>query len=209
MLKVAAEVFARKGYRNASVSDIVQKAGIGRGTFYLYFSSKRDIFLQLIEDYFREYANLLEENHRRLVEAFKRRKRVLRTWRENMARVLEYHKDNPHLTRIVYREAIGMDEDFSERVEELTGFAREKLEQEFRTMYDYGMMRECDIELVTTIIAGSTTSVIMEHLLKEEDRDLDELVDMIVEYHVRALIPEEGDLNRALASVLAKGGGGS
>jgi AcrR family transcriptional regulator len=203
ILEKAAEVFSRKGYRMASVSDIVEEAVIGRGTFYLYFDSKKEIFLELIEAYFKGFADLLEENHRQLEDAFRTSgSGVLRTWRENMMRVLKYHKDNPHLTAITYREALGRDEDFSARVEELSKLAREKLEEEFRMMYERGMMRRCDVDVVTSIVMGSTINVIMEHLLMGSDRDLDSLADMTVEYHIRALVPEEGDVSRAIRGAL-------
>ncbi len=202
ILRSAAKVFSRKGYRLSSVSDIVEESAIGRGTFYLYFESKRDIFRELIENYFQGYAEVLEENHRRLVEALSGKGKVLRTWRDNMARVLRYHSENPDLTSIVYREALGKDEDFSERVEELSALARQRLREEFQLMYRKGMMRPCDIEVVTSIVMGSTVYLIMEHLLKGNGMSVDELADAIVEYHIRALIPAEGDVGRALRSAL-------
>ena len=202
ILGVAAEVFSNKGYRMASVSDIVGQAGIGRGTFYIYFDSKKDIFLELIEKYFRDFAEMLEENHRRLEAAFSDRRTVLKTWRDNMLRVFEYHRDNPHLTYIAYREALGSDEDFSDKVEELSALARDKLAAEFRMMCEHGMMRECDVDVVTTIIMGSAINVILQHLLMEKGRDIEELADTIMEYNIRALIPEMGDTGRALRSAL-------
>ncbi|NPA51424.1 MAG: TetR/AcrR family transcriptional regulator [Aquificae bacterium] len=45
----AVKVFSEKGYFNAKISDIVKEAGLAQGTFYLYFSSKEDIFFQIIE----------------------------------------------------------------------------------------------------------------------------------------------------------------
>ncbi|MDD3718419.1 MAG: helix-turn-helix domain containing protein [Actinomycetota bacterium] len=204
ILDASAEVFSRKGYRMAAVSDVVDVAGIGRGTFYLYFDSKREIFLELIEEFFRGYARLLEENHRHLEEAFDVQGKVLRTWRDNMLRVLTYHKDNPHLTDIVYREAMGRDEDFSARVSELSELAREKLVAEFQMMYDHGMMRECDVEVVTSIVIGSVIYLVMNHLQQGNDADVETLADMMVEYHIRALIPEVGNVDRALRSALGK-----
>jgi len=202
ILEASAEVFSRKGYRMASVSDIVDGAGIGRGTFYLYFDSKREIFLELIEAFFCGYAKLLEENHRHLEEAFSSGGRMLRTWRGNMLRVLEYHQENPYLTNIVYREAMGRDEDFSARVDELSRLARVKLVAEFQMMYDRGMMRDCNVEVATSIVMGSVIYLVMEHLLEKSETDVKSLADMMVEYHIRALIPEDGDITRALRSAL-------
>ncbi len=204
ILHSACAVFSRKGYRMASVSDIVEEAAIGRGTFYLYFDSKRDIFRELIENYFRGYAEVLQENHKKLVEACSGKGSILRTWRENMENVLRYHSENPHLTRIIYREALGKDEDFSDRVEELSKLAREMLKEEFRLMHEKGMMRPCDIEVVTSIVMGSTIYLIMEHLIDEKGKEVEELADDIVEYHIRALIPEQGDVARAIRGALGK-----
>jgi AcrR family transcriptional regulator len=50
ILAAAEEVFARNGYTEASVSRITEHAGVGQGTFYLYFDSKLDLFNELVED---------------------------------------------------------------------------------------------------------------------------------------------------------------
>lgn len=40
ILHTATELFVQQGYDNTSVSDIVRRAGIAQGTFYLYYPSK-------------------------------------------------------------------------------------------------------------------------------------------------------------------------
>jgi AcrR family transcriptional regulator len=47
LLDTAARLFAEHGYHEVSVPDIVQAAGVGHGTFYEYFGSRRDILLAL------------------------------------------------------------------------------------------------------------------------------------------------------------------
>jgi AcrR family transcriptional regulator len=47
LLDTAARLFAEHGYHEISVPDIVQAAGVGHGTFYEYFGSRRDILLAL------------------------------------------------------------------------------------------------------------------------------------------------------------------
>ena len=47
MLRAAAEVLAERGYEAASVGAITTRAGIGLGTFYLYFRNKEDAFAQV------------------------------------------------------------------------------------------------------------------------------------------------------------------
>ena len=47
ILAAARKLFQQKGYDGTTIADIVQVAGVAQGTFYLYFSSKRDAFLAL------------------------------------------------------------------------------------------------------------------------------------------------------------------
>jgi AcrR family transcriptional regulator len=188
VLAVAAAVFAEKGYRAANVTDIVNGAGIGRGTFYLYFDSKKDVFLEIIEGYFEDFTRLLAENRSRLDEAIKGEGRALGIWRENILHILEYHRAHPDTTSVVYRDALGNDEHFATRVKELEKVARRQQREVFRLMQQVGLMRDCDLEVVTTMILGSVIDVIMEHVVGHKRVDLEALADEIIEYHVRALM---------------------
>jgi AcrR family transcriptional regulator len=50
LLEAAEAVFAEQGYHEASIVKITERAGIGLGTFYLYFDSKQSIFEALVMD---------------------------------------------------------------------------------------------------------------------------------------------------------------
>jgi AcrR family transcriptional regulator len=50
LLDAGAEVFAERGYHAARVDDVVKAAATSHGTFYLYFSSKEDLFQALAVD---------------------------------------------------------------------------------------------------------------------------------------------------------------
>lgn len=45
----AASAFATRGVANTAVSDIVKEAGVAQGTFYLYFDSKDDVVVAVVE----------------------------------------------------------------------------------------------------------------------------------------------------------------
>jgi AcrR family transcriptional regulator len=51
ILNAAIEVFARKGFEGANVADIAQAAEIGKGTVYLYFKSKEEIFRAILQEH--------------------------------------------------------------------------------------------------------------------------------------------------------------
>lgn len=48
LLEAAERLFGEKGFHNASIVEITREAGVGHGTFYLYFENKEDAFRQLV-----------------------------------------------------------------------------------------------------------------------------------------------------------------
>jgi TetR/AcrR family transcriptional regulator, fatty acid metabolism regulator protein len=49
ILGAAQDVFADKGYYDASIDEIAARAGIAKGTVYLHFASKEDLLVALVE----------------------------------------------------------------------------------------------------------------------------------------------------------------
>lgn len=50
ILKAARKVFARRGYDGATMDDVAEACSIAKGTLYLYFKSKRQIYLGVLKE---------------------------------------------------------------------------------------------------------------------------------------------------------------
>jgi AcrR family transcriptional regulator len=50
LIEAAEQVFAELGYHDASIVKLTEAAGVGQGTFYLYFTGKKEIFDELVLD---------------------------------------------------------------------------------------------------------------------------------------------------------------
>ena len=61
LLSAAEESFGEHGFAAASVSDIVRRAGVSQGSFYVYFPSKESIFEELINDMARDIRRTTRE----------------------------------------------------------------------------------------------------------------------------------------------------
>ena len=61
ILEAAETVFAKVGYTEASIVRITEQAGVGQGTFYLYFESKLQVFEELVEDLNRRVRHSMSE----------------------------------------------------------------------------------------------------------------------------------------------------
>lgn len=76
LLRCARQEFARVPYPDASINRIIHAAGISRGSFYMYFADKADLFLHLMDQFVDTFTQtvcrLLEEEGGALFPAFRR-----------------------------------------------------------------------------------------------------------------------------------------
>lgn len=97
LLAAAEAVFAEQGYHEASIVRITERAGIGLGTFYLYFDSKQTIFEALVVDLNRRVRHAMAEE---MAAAGSR----LEAERAGFAGFFRFTAEHPALYRVV-REA--------------------------------------------------------------------------------------------------------
>ncbi|MGD9116122.1 MAG: TetR/AcrR family transcriptional regulator [Dehalococcoidia bacterium] len=50
ILKAALDIFSRKGYAAATMPEIARAAGVAAGTIYIYYPSKRELFVAVIKN---------------------------------------------------------------------------------------------------------------------------------------------------------------
>ena len=187
ILRCAKEVFSKSGFHNASVADLIDEAGIARGTFYLYFASKRAIFDTLLQ-------NLLQELRTRIqpIELGPGKPEPLLQLKANIRRVLELVIQEPELIQILLHQASGADKQaaatirvFYNRVQELTERALEHGKR-------IGLIRPCDSRIVAACILGSVKEV-ADWLTarRSEPPAMDVLVEEIVNFGLGGLLESQ------------------
>lgn len=99
LLNTAFELFTQKGINNTSISDIVDHAGVAKGTFYLYFKDKYDIRSRLIVH---RASNLFAEAHSAML------KTDISDFSDKLIFIAEYIldclNDNKGLLAILYKD---------------------------------------------------------------------------------------------------------
>ena len=58
---VAAKLFASEPFHKVRLDDVAQAAGVGKGTIYVYFDSKEDLYFSIIYDGFAEMVDRLKD----------------------------------------------------------------------------------------------------------------------------------------------------
>lgn len=61
IITAATAVFAKKGFYEARMDDIVQESGLSKGTLYWYFDSKDDIIFAILDSFFSKEMEGMEK----------------------------------------------------------------------------------------------------------------------------------------------------
>jgi AcrR family transcriptional regulator len=112
LLDAARRVFERAGYHAATVSAVVQAAGLSQGGFYLYFADKKGVFGALQD----EMATLLR---RRIYWATRDEGDPARRLEAGLLAFFEFYAEYADWNRRLAVEGLGIDESFEARHAEL------------------------------------------------------------------------------------------
>lgn len=163
VLGCAVRVFSQKGYHATTVSDIIEEAGVARGTFYLYFKSKRAIFDELLDDYLQR---ILAQVTR--VDTGTGAEPPLDQMKGNVERILGVLLSSRAMSRILLHEAVGLDADFDRKLEEFYSRLVVLTEGSLRLGQVMGLVTDCDVRVASLCIIGSVKEVV-DHMLVAPD----------------------------------------
>jgi AcrR family transcriptional regulator len=94
ILDAAQREIGRRGFVEASISSITAEAGVGQGTFYLYFQSKEEVLRELVT----HMGRMLRQH---LTEATAGAGSRIKVERKGLKAFIEFVRRNPDLYRIV------------------------------------------------------------------------------------------------------------
>jgi AcrR family transcriptional regulator len=186
LLDAATRVFAQKGYWSASITDIIRSAGVARGTFYLYFRSKRDVFLAI--------ANNWRDGQKRFTRQSGPGQPPL-TPEISRARIradflewLEFYRQNIDAATIVLRDASTVDPLAARKRGELRQAFRSDLAKNVARLQEAGIYhRNVTPEMAAHFLVGMFDEIAATCLQGARTEDLPQLADQYVEFAFHGL----------------------
>ncbi len=97
ILKIGEKIISEKGYSKTTIEEITKKAKIGKGTFYIYFKDKRDLFFSIIKEGLENLMEKIKKEVEKIDDFFERLKKGVEIY-------LSYHEKNYALFKILLQE---------------------------------------------------------------------------------------------------------
>jgi len=185
VLRHAKRIFARKGYHRTNIADIISRAQIARGTFYLYFQNKKDLFEQLL-------AQVLNELRHRI-----QRLRVgpgepdpIEQLRNNLKRVLNFVLAERELTDILLNHSMGFDRELDARIRDFYEKVADQIQRSLDLGIEMNLVRRCDTRAVAYCILGGIKEVVGQ-ASRNRRRDISRLAEQILDFGLRGVARPE------------------
>lgn len=192
ILKHAQAVFAEKGYHHATVDDIVAGVQIARGTFYLYFSDKRAVFEDLVDDFFHRVVSRIHG-----IDVTPGAPPTHDQLRDNLLRVTELALEEPDMMKVLLHDSSGVDTTFDAKMASFYGSLRRYLEETLETGQQLGMVRDGDRPVMVSLGMGGLKEILLATVTGVTPRTPGELTDEIMRFLARGLLRDPREPSQA------------
>lgn len=200
ILDAAICVFARQGYPTTSVSEIINEASVARGTFYLYFKSKKDIFNTLIDRFFVELSqNVAKINALNAPQGGD----LNIVFRQLASDFITTITRNKLLTKIMLVDSRGLDGEFDAKISQFYDQLTEIIQHNLDVNIKVGLFRNCDTGVVARCMIGSVKEIIASWVV-HENMEIESVIQGLIDYLVNGLNPYYVASAKAVASEEAK-----
>ena len=185
LLDAALKAFGRGGYHGTHVEAICTQAGVARGTFYLHFKSKHDVFEALIDRMLSIFLEVRPVGEEPDIRTLSDAEAVLRA---SYRVVLETFHAHRQLTALLFDEAIGLAKGFRAKLEAHYKRWHARVDETLQHFVEQGVARkDLDTEVTAQMVIGMVERLTRRYLLKARTPDLDRLVDALVTFELRGV----------------------
>lgn len=156
IMKVTANLFSQKSYHDVTMDQIAEEVGVAKGTIYLYFESKENLYLEILEHTHETIESILVKEIEKNDPAPQKLKKVL-------ILIFQFYFQNRDVLRILTRDETRLIRehfDFTERW-------RHRRIKLYRKILEKGIkegsFRPANTELMALIIFGLVGSAMSYH----------------------------------------------
>jgi len=160
ILDAAVKIFSEKGFHNAKVEEIASTAGIGKGTVYEYFRSKKELFQEIFLSFMEKNMQLIENEISNNLQP-----------KEALIRIMEIQFNfvvkNKDIAKLMMNEHQAIDNDFKLKILELNKQKVDLVSNYVEKGIKQGVFRQVNSLLVAMILEGVIHALLSSSMCKE------------------------------------------
>lgn len=159
------------------------KAGVARGTFYLYFPDKLAVFQALVDDFLTQISACVKS-----IELHADAPPPVAQLHANIRRVVALSLSEPTIVKLALFDASGIDPELDEKLDEFYEGLRTLIAESLEVGQSLGMVREGDRRAMVSIGLGGMKEVLVDAVHGHIEPDADALTDEIMRFLAGGLL---------------------
>ncbi len=181
ILESARAVFAERGFAKATAEEISTKAGVGYGTFYLYFADKRQALHTILAEVDSKLYEPVDLEKNRIGLG------ALATIKATISSFFDSFRDNSDILRICH-ELSATDPDFKLQHDKVRARLVNRIKEHILKGLELGNARNLDPEIASVAIAGMIETIANEWFFNNKPWDRDKVIQTVSKLYYSAVV---------------------
>ena len=193
ILETATELFAEQGFSDAVTQALAERLGVGKGTIYRHFPSKRALFLAATDRVMRKLQERSTRNVAGIEDGLERIERAVATF-------LQFFADHPSFVELLIQERAYFKDRKRPTYFEHREINIERWRQLYRDLMAEGRIREMPVEQITKVVSNVLYGIMVTNFFNGQPTPADVQAREILDIVFRGILSEP-ERRRRSASV--------
>lgn len=174
IITAATEVFAKRGYQSTKIDEVAKKAGVAKGSVYLYFDSKEQLFEEVMKEGVRNYKQVKLEALNTDLPFYEKLKLML-------IKETDFLWENQEVARFLLTSDIVTQKTLAKWLIEIRQTFMQRLQQEFDQAISEGVVKPGDSLMYTRVFRGVEHQVIAYHIIIDGKKPTETMIEQSLE----------------------------
>lgn len=191
ILEAATKLFATQGYADTDTQQLVDKLGVGKGTLYRYFPSKRELFLAAADRGMRKLCQFIDDSVAAIEDPPERIAQVVRSY-------LQFFADHPELCELLIHERALFKERKKPTYIEHREAHRERLRLLYRSYIAEGQIRDIPVDQLLDVLGDLLYGTMFTNYFSDRQTSVEEQARGILDILFHGILSDVGRQKRPL-----------
>ena len=182
ILEAARAIFAEKGFAKATAEEISTKAGVGYGTFYLYFTDKRQALHTILSEVDDKLYELSYTEEKRQLGLG-----ALAPIKATISGFFDSFKENADVLKICH-ELSATDPDFKEQHDKVRARLVNRMKEHLVKGMQLGNTRNVDPEIASIALAGLIETIAVDWFFNNRPWDREKVINTVAKLYYSAVV---------------------
>lgn len=191
ILEAATKLFATQGYADTDTQQLADKLGVGKGTLYRYFPSKRELFLAAADRGMRRLCEFIDDNVAGINDAPERIAKVVHSY-------LQFFADHPELCELLIHERALFKERKKPTYIEHRDAHRERLRSIYQTYMAEGQIRDMPVDQLLDVLGDLLYGTMFTNYFSNRQASVEEQARGILNIFFHGILSDVGRERRPI-----------